>query len=40
LAYAHEVFIRPNNITGFSGINQAIWTNQPREWTLATSFKF
>jgi hypothetical protein len=36
----YDVFIRPNNITGFSGINQAIWTNQPREWTLSTSFKF
>jgi outer membrane receptor protein involved in Fe transport len=36
----YSVFIRPNNITGYSGINQAIWTNQPREYTFATTFKF
>ncbi len=36
----YSVFIRPNNISGYSGIDQAIWTNQPREYTFATTFKF
>ncbi len=36
----YGVFIRPNSITGYSGVNQAIWTNQPRKYTWTTSFKF
>jgi outer membrane receptor protein involved in Fe transport len=36
----YDVFFRPNNIAGFSGTNTVIWTNQPCEWTLSTSFKF
>lgn len=36
----YSVFIRPNNITGYSGIDQAIWTNQPREYTFTTGLKF
>jgi outer membrane receptor for ferric coprogen and ferric-rhodotorulic acid len=36
----YSVFIRPNNISGYAGISQAIWTNQPRTWTISTTFKF
>jgi hypothetical protein len=36
----YSVFIRPNNISGYPGINQAIWTNQPREYTFGTGVKF
>ena len=36
----YAVFIRPNNISGYAGINQAIFTNQPREWTWTNTFKF
>lgn len=36
----YDVLIRPNSINGFSGINGAIWTNQPREWTVSNTFRF
>jgi outer membrane receptor protein involved in Fe transport len=36
----YSVFIRPNKISGYGGINQAIWTNQPREWTWSSTVKF
>ncbi len=36
----YGVLIRPNNITGYSGVNSAIWTAQPREYTWTTTLKF
>lgn len=36
----YEVLVRPNNITGYSGINTALFTNQPREWTWSNTIKF
>jgi outer membrane receptor protein involved in Fe transport len=36
----YDVLVRPNNITGYSGINTALFTNQPREWTWTNTFKF
>jgi outer membrane receptor protein involved in Fe transport len=36
----YDVFFRPNNIAGFSGTNTVVWTNQPCEWAVSTSFKF
>jgi outer membrane receptor protein involved in Fe transport len=36
----YQVLIRPNNITGFSGVNSAIWTAQPREYTWTNTIKF
>ncbi len=36
----YSVFIRPNNISGYSGINQAIWTNQPRQYVWSNTVKF
>ena len=36
----YSVLIRPNNITGYSGINNALFTNQPREWAWSNTFRF
>lgn len=36
----YEVLIRPNNVTGYSGINNALFSNQPREYTWTATFKF
>lgn len=36
----YEIVIRPNNISGFSGIKNALYSNQPREFTFSTTFKF
>lgn len=36
----YQVLVRPNNITGYSGINTALFTNQPREYTWSNTFKF
>lgn len=36
----YKVLVRPNNITGYSGINTALFTNQPREWTWSNTIKF
>jgi hypothetical protein len=36
----YQVFIRPNNISGYSGISQAIWTNQPRQYVWSNTIKF
>lgn len=36
----YEVLIRPNNITGYNGINNALFSNQPREYTWTATFKF
>ncbi|MCX6951541.1 MAG: hypothetical protein NTV51_05060, partial [Verrucomicrobia bacterium] len=36
----YQVLVRPNNITGYSGINTALFTNQPREYTWTNTFKF
>ncbi|HVU32647.1 MAG TPA: TonB-dependent receptor [Opitutaceae bacterium] len=37
---SYSVFIRPNSISGYAGIDQAIWTTQPRCYTLTTTFRF
>jgi hypothetical protein len=36
----YEVLVRPNNITGFSGITNAVYTTQPRTWAWTNTFKF
>jgi outer membrane receptor protein involved in Fe transport len=36
----YKVLVRPNNITGYSGINTALFTNQPREYTWSNTIKF
>lgn len=36
----YTVLVRPNNITGYAGINTALFTNQPREYTWSNTFKF
>jgi outer membrane receptor protein involved in Fe transport len=36
----YKILIRPNNVAGFSGINNALWSNQPREVTWTTTLKF
>ncbi len=36
----YDVLIRPNNIAGFSGINNAIFSAQPREYTWTATLKF
>lgn len=36
----YEVIIRPNNIAGLSGVNNAIWSTQPRAYTWTNTFKF
>ncbi len=36
----YSVFIRPNSISGYGGINQAIWTNQPRQYVWSNTVKF
>jgi outer membrane receptor protein involved in Fe transport len=36
----YEVLVRPNNITGYSGINTALFTNKPREYTWTNTIKF
>lgn len=36
----YEIIVRPNNITGYGGICSALFTNQPREFTWTTTFRF
>jgi hypothetical protein len=36
----YEVLIRPNNIAGLSGVNNAIWTAQPRAYAWTNTIKF
>jgi hypothetical protein len=36
----YEVLIRPNNDTGYSGINNALFSNQPRDYVFTTTLKF
>jgi outer membrane receptor protein involved in Fe transport len=36
----YKVLIRPNAITGYTGINTALFTNQPREYTFSTTLRF
>ncbi|MBI5381922.1 MAG: TonB-dependent receptor plug domain-containing protein [Opitutae bacterium] len=36
----YSVLIRPNNISGYAGISDALFTNQPREITWTNTIKF
>ncbi len=36
----YEVLIRPNAVVGYSGVNTAVFTAQPRTYTWTTTFKF
>lgn len=36
----YDILIRPNNLNGYSGINNALFSNQPREYTFSSTFKF
>jgi outer membrane receptor protein involved in Fe transport len=36
----YKVLIRPNNIAGFSGVNNALWNTQPRAYTWTNTIKF